>query len=349
VLGGAAFEITGTGAIQRVHVTAGGKEIAQLATDGGFYWLHTDHLGTPRKMTNGVGVTVFRGEYDPHGNPLLEWSTISNNKFTGYERDAAAGIDYAQARHYKFGRGKFMQPDPVGLKGADTKQPQSFNRYSYSGNDPINHTDIQGTNFDYVWGWLYGWYGSPPEYWFPTFIDTILAALNGQIASSLANIAEQLRPKPDDFCPKTANEMTSDRKVRDKLNEAWNDTETTRLEQGGWIFQDPKTGELEVRRTTNVGTQNSIDLGKPPSVEGKVLVGTFHTHPSGSPRPSDGDIKLTNAYNLPDVIVKAKDIFPIYGPVRRGSNPDAASYPIGQYEGYPGSTVDNRNNPKCTK
>ncbi len=139
VPGSAAFELNGSGVVNRVHVTAGGKEIAQLATDGGFYWLHTDHLGTPRRMTNSTGTVMFRGEYDPHGNPLLEWTTISNGKFTGYERDAVAGLDFAQARHYKYGRGRFMQPDPV-----RSDKLNGINRYTSVYNDPINFVDLDG-------------------------------------------------------------------------------------------------------------------------------------------------------------------------------------------------------------
>ena len=153
VLGSALFELNGTGAVNRVHVTAGGKEIAQQATDGGFYWLHTDHLGTPRRMTNSNGTVMFRGEYDPHGNPLLEWTTISNGKFTGYERDAAAGLDFAQARHYKFGRGRFMQPDPSGIQPDRKIEPQSLNRYRYASNDPVNKVD--GTGLADQW-WVVG-------------------------------------------------------------------------------------------------------------------------------------------------------------------------------------------------
>ncbi len=121
-------------------------------------WLHTDHLGTPRRMTNNTGVVVFRGEYDPHGNTLLEWSAIgnpnlNNNKFTGYERDNAAGLDFAQARHFSYRRGRFTQPDPAGLKGLKLNLPQSLNLYTYVVNDPINFTDPTGK-----------WLPYPPPY-----------------------------------------------------------------------------------------------------------------------------------------------------------------------------------------
>jgi uncharacterized protein RhaS with RHS repeats len=71
-LGNAAFEVTSAG-VQRAYVYAGDKLLAQQSIDGQFYWVHTDHLGTARKLTNSSGTVVYRGEFDPHGKVLLEW------------------------------------------------------------------------------------------------------------------------------------------------------------------------------------------------------------------------------------------------------------------------------------
>jgi uncharacterized protein RhaS with RHS repeats len=43
------------------------------------------------------------------------------------------------------GAGRFMQADPIGLKAADLKKPESLNRYSYVQNDPVNFVDRTGT------------------------------------------------------------------------------------------------------------------------------------------------------------------------------------------------------------
>ena len=88
---------------------------------------------------------VYRGEYDPYGNLVYEWGSagLNTRKFTGYERDAT-GLDYANARMYGPGRGRFMQPDPLGLGGANKANPQSLNRYSYVQNDPVNFVDKSG-------------------------------------------------------------------------------------------------------------------------------------------------------------------------------------------------------------
>jgi len=147
VLGQVAMEVTSTG-VRRAYVYAGNKLVAQQSTDGQFYWLHTNHLGSARAMTDVNGNLVYRGQFDPYGKTLTEWSASGNmnlntKKFTGYERDAT-GLDYANARMYNSGRGRFMQPDPIGLEAADLKRPQSLNRYSYTNGDPINFVDPSG-------------------------------------------------------------------------------------------------------------------------------------------------------------------------------------------------------------
>jgi RHS repeat-associated protein len=95
----------------------------------------------------------YRGEFDPHGQVVMEWTNVSLNlssrKFATYERDSATNLDYAQARMYHHNRARFMQPDPIGLKAANPKKPQSLNRYSYVRNDPVNYVDRSGT--DLLW------------------------------------------------------------------------------------------------------------------------------------------------------------------------------------------------------
>jgi RHS repeat-associated protein len=141
------FEVGGNGALYRANVYAGSQKlIGQLSPDGQFHWQHTNHLGSVQKMTNSGGAVVYRGEYDPHGNVLLETgsTTLNSHKFTGYEKDQSTGLDYANARMYSGSRGRFTKPDPIGLKAGNRRKPQSLNLYTYVGNDPANLVDTGG-------------------------------------------------------------------------------------------------------------------------------------------------------------------------------------------------------------
>ncbi|MBI4854576.1 MAG: RHS repeat-associated core domain-containing protein, partial [Acidobacteria bacterium] len=64
-------------------------------------------------------------------------------QFTGYEKDDDSGLDFAQARHMASSLGRFMQPDPLGASGRP-HNPQTWNRYAYVLNRPINRIDPSG-------------------------------------------------------------------------------------------------------------------------------------------------------------------------------------------------------------
>src|SRR5262249_1114174 len=135
--------------VYRAYVYAGTKLIAQQSYDGQFYWLHRDHLGSGHKMTDTTGAVRYRSEFDPYGQTVLSWAAsgdvnINGRRLTGYERDTASGLDYANARMYDSSRGRFMHPDPIGLGASDKSNPQSLNLYSYVQNDPVNFVDPTG-------------------------------------------------------------------------------------------------------------------------------------------------------------------------------------------------------------
>ncbi len=151
-LGQSVMEVTAS-SVQRAYVDLGGQIVAMQATDGQFYWLHVNHLGSSRALTDSSGNLAYKGQFDPYGASLTEWSNSGNmnlnsKKFTGYERDSS-GLDYAQARMYNSARGRYMTPDPIGLRAANVKRPQSLNSYTYVHNDPINFVDPTG-EFAYV-------------------------------------------------------------------------------------------------------------------------------------------------------------------------------------------------------
>jgi RHS repeat-associated protein len=63
-------------------------------------------------------------------------------RFTTYDRDGN-GSDDTMHRRYNRWHSRFDQPDPYG-GSYDLTNPQSFNRYSYVLNDPVNFVDPMG-------------------------------------------------------------------------------------------------------------------------------------------------------------------------------------------------------------
>lgn len=59
-----------------------------------------------------------------------------------------SGLDYAMARYYDSTVGTSARADPLGGQVGD---PQTWNRYAYSRNDPINMNDPSGQGF---WNWF---------------------------------------------------------------------------------------------------------------------------------------------------------------------------------------------------
>jgi RHS repeat-associated protein len=102
-------------------------------------YLHTDHLGSTSATS---GASVSSQNYYAFGNIRSTTGTVPTDfGFTGHRRDASAGLMYFGARYYDTAMGRFLGPDtqlPAPLT------PQSLNRYSYVGNNPLRYTDPNG-------------------------------------------------------------------------------------------------------------------------------------------------------------------------------------------------------------
>lgn len=131
------------------------------SSGSGTSYLTSDRLGSPRVITDSSGNVRARHDYLPFGEELsgLGNRTSQNGyvgdgirqKFTQYERDAETGLDFAQARHYSFVNGRFTRPDPL-LASANPGEPQSWNRYVYCANNPLNYVDPNGLDWWYAKG-----------------------------------------------------------------------------------------------------------------------------------------------------------------------------------------------------
>jgi RHS repeat-associated protein len=123
----------------------------QNGTTNTLYYPLTDHLGNVAALSDADGnlVSGSVAHYDPFGafaptapttNPA-----VTNHGFTGHRHNNTGsndlGLIYMNARYYLPEAGRFISPDSI---VPDPGNPQSFNRYVYTLNNPVNYADPSG-------------------------------------------------------------------------------------------------------------------------------------------------------------------------------------------------------------
>ncbi|MBX7062355.1 MAG: hypothetical protein K1X52_11910 [Pyrinomonadaceae bacterium] len=155
-------EVTATGETT-VFVYSSGKLVAEYSTapppaSPQVSYTTTDHLGSPRVITNALGQVTSRRDFLPFGEEITQnvgsrtaslgygTSDTIRQKFTGYQKDEETSLDFAEARMYSNPFGRFTAVDPL-LASGRTSNPQTFNRYIYVGNSPLTVTDPSGLDW----------------------------------------------------------------------------------------------------------------------------------------------------------------------------------------------------------
>ncbi|MGF6348361.1 RHS repeat-associated protein [Variovorax sp. W2I14] len=137
--------------------TANGPMPIAAVIDGATYAVHSDHLNTPRKLTNASGQAVWQWSYSAFGE---DKPTVAKNRFANLEvtpnpgttgisevkfnlrypgqyADEESGLFYNYFRSYDARTGRYSQPDPIGLGGG-------WNRFGYVGANPLRYSDPLG-------------------------------------------------------------------------------------------------------------------------------------------------------------------------------------------------------------
>ncbi|MDH6169445.1 RHS repeat-associated protein [Variovorax boronicumulans] len=137
--------------------TANGPMPVAAVIDGATYAAHSDHLNTPRKLTNADGQAVWQWSYSAFGedkptvakNRFANLETMPNPGTTGISEvkfnlrypgqyaDGESGLFYNYFRSYDAKTGRYSQPDPIRLDGG-------WNRFGYVSSNPLRFTDPLG-------------------------------------------------------------------------------------------------------------------------------------------------------------------------------------------------------------
>jgi RHS repeat-associated protein len=144
-----------TGAVLVDYLYSGSRMIAKVEAGATRYFV-SDRLSM-RMVMDATGNVLGRQSHLPFGEDFAGNGAQQKHHFTSYERDAESGLDYAMNRSYSPRVGRFNQADPYKASGYMT-DPQSWNRYSYANNEPINRVDPEGLDFSSIgfpwWGFI---------------------------------------------------------------------------------------------------------------------------------------------------------------------------------------------------
>lgn len=123
-------------------------------------YYHHDHLGTPIQATDKTGRVVWAADYNAFGLASIitpaateEAPTIGSNlRLPGQYWDEESGLHYNWHRYYDGATGRYVQSDPIGLRGG-------LNTYAYVGGNPLLYVDPMGlwitATYDHKAGNLY--------------------------------------------------------------------------------------------------------------------------------------------------------------------------------------------------
>jgi RHS repeat-associated protein len=139
-------EYNSTGALIQETIWLGDTPVATLrpGTPIGIFYVHTDHLNTPRRVTQPSGNQLrWTWEADPFGtatpneNPASLGAFKYNLRFPGQIYDSHGGLMQNYFRDYDPAIGRYVESDPIGLLGG-------LNTYAYARGNPIRNRDELG-------------------------------------------------------------------------------------------------------------------------------------------------------------------------------------------------------------
>jgi RHS repeat-associated protein len=133
-------------------VEDGNAVMVGMYRNGKLYAIHTDHLGTPRALSDESKATVWQWPYGGFGTnaPTGVLATQAtgrlvatntpvefNHRFPGQYYDSESGLFQNWHREYTATMGRYIQSDPIGIAGG-------INPYSFADADSLRQVDPDG-------------------------------------------------------------------------------------------------------------------------------------------------------------------------------------------------------------
>jgi RHS repeat-associated protein len=144
-------EYGSTGTLVQETIWLGDIPVATIRPNGAsfeIFYVHTDHLNQPRKVTNTAAVPVVRwtfepnpfGDGTPNENPAAAGVFKFHLRFPGQYFDIESNLAYNYFRDYDPAVGRYVESDPIGLEGG-------VSTYGYAGQNPLLFTDPEGLDY----------------------------------------------------------------------------------------------------------------------------------------------------------------------------------------------------------
>jgi len=243
-------------AFAALFLFAGLAHAAQTVT-----YYYTDAQGTVLATADAAGNIIAPADYRPYGTQVLGMPDAGPG-YAGHVNDPDSGLVNMQARYYDPARASFVSVDPVGPSPGNLF---SFNRYDYTGNNPVNHVDPDGrcSDADFSCGKMVSAYGAHP--WAtPGQVDAaagllpvvgdvtnIINAYNDPSALNIAVAAVGIIPEGGSLVGKAvkeAKELSSVGKATSKIDRA--------------AFKSERNAFWKTEAKANPGKYSEEDLAK---------------------------------------------------------------------------------------
>jgi RHS repeat-associated protein len=131
-------KVTLTGAADGATIADALLFVAAGSQPANLLYVHPDHLGSPQKLTDATQAIVWDGLFDPFGEELsITGLADMPKRFPGQYADEETGYSYNYFRDYEPTLGRYLQSDPIGLRGG-------LNTFAYASSNPVGRVDPIG-------------------------------------------------------------------------------------------------------------------------------------------------------------------------------------------------------------